>query len=250
MNADPTPSSEVQRLTAEYRERDEGGVASAMYSFANPGYTFHVHDLEWQLLRELRRHDVDLGNSSVLEVGSGFGNWLQRFKEFGAREAVGVEVLPWRVEAGRERYPAIEQIAGDAAELPFPDGRFQVVVQLTCLSSVLDEDVRRRIAAEMWRVLAPGGIVLSYDMRATPLAIRALGRVYTMLHGSGDSGTTTIPIAAKEIANLFGCPITSRRIVTLNFELASIAGRSHLAATLLARLPWLKTHEIVVIRKP
>jgi SAM-dependent methyltransferase len=245
------PPTEVERLTAEYRERDQGGVASAMYSFANPGYAFHVHDLEWQLLRELRRQQVDLPSSSVLEVGSGFGTWLHRFKEFGAREAVGIEVLPWRADAGRERYPTIEQITGDAAQMPFDDGRFQVVTQLTCLSSVLDEDVRRRIAGEMWRVCAPGGIVLSYDMRATPRAIRALGRLYSLLRGgAGDSGTTTIPIARDEIASLFNRPVTSARVVTLNFELASIAGRSHLAATLLARLPWLKTHEIVVIRKP
>jgi SAM-dependent methyltransferase len=247
-------SSEVERMTAEYRERDEGGLASSMYSFENPGYVFHVQDLEWQLLRELRSHQVDLASSSVLEIGSGFGNWLQRFKEYGAREVVGVDVLPWRVEAGRERYPTIEQVVGDAAELPFADERFQVVTQLTCLSSVLDEGVRQRIASEMWRVLAPGGIVLSYDMRPTPLAIRALGRLYGLLHGrsagAADSGTTTIPIAGKEIEELFGRPVSSRRVVTLNFELASLAGRFRFAATLLAQLQWLRTHEIVVIRKP
>ena len=245
-----TMSAEVERMTAEYRERDESGVASSMYSFANPGYVFHVQDLEWQLLRELRRHQIDLASSSVLEVGSGFGNWLQRFKEFGAREAVGIEVLPWRAESGRERYPTIEQITGDAAQMPFEDGRFQVVAQLTCLSSVLDENVRRRIASEMWRVCAPGGILLSHDLRTTPRAIRALGRVYSLMDGRSDSDTATAPVARNEIASLFGRPVASARLVTLNFKLASLAGRSHLAATLLARLPWLKTHEIVVIRKP
>lgn len=253
MSSEQAPT-EVERLTAEYEQRDKGGVASTTYSFANPGYVFHVQDLEWQLLRELRRHDVALGKMRVLEVGVGYGQWLQRFKEFGAAEAAGIDVLPWRIDAARERYPTLDLVAGDAAELPYDDGHFDVTMQLTCLSSVLDEDVRRRIAAEMWRVTAPGGIVLSYDMRATPFAIRALGKLYALLRGRGeaaaDSSTPTIPIAAAEIESLFGRPVTSRRVVTLNFELASLAGRSQLAAALLARVRWLRTHEIVVLRKP
>jgi ubiquinone/menaquinone biosynthesis C-methylase UbiE len=253
VSEDRAPSTEVERLTAEYEQRDRGAVAGSTYSFANPGYVFHVQDLEWELLRELRSQRVDLATMRVLEVGVGYGQWLQRFKEYGAFEAAGIDVLPWRIEAARERYPSLDLIAGDAADLPYDDGHFDVVLQITCLSSVLDEQVRRRIAAEMWRVTAPGGIVLSYDMRPTPFAIRALGRLYAMLRGRSaaatDSSTPTTPVAGRELEALFGRPVTSRRVVTLNFELASIAGRSRFAASLLRAVPWLRTHEMVVIRK-
>jgi SAM-dependent methyltransferase len=246
--------TEVERLTAEYEQRDKGGVASTTYSFVNPGYVFHIQDLEWELLRELRRHNIDLATMRVLEVGAGYGQWLQRFKEYGAAEAAGIDVLPWRIDAARKRYPTLDLVAGDAADLPYDDGHFDVTMQLTCLSSVLDEGVRRRIAAEMWRVTAPGGIVLSYDMRATPPAIRALGKFYALLEGRGeaaaDSSTPTIPIGTRELESLFGRTVTSHRVVTLNYELASLAGRSRLVASVLRALPWLRTHELVVIEKP
>jgi ubiquinone/menaquinone biosynthesis C-methylase UbiE len=252
--SDERVPSEVERLTSVYEQRDKGAAVSTPYSFSNPGYVFHVQDLEWQLLSELRRQHVELADARVLEVGVGYGHWLHRFKEYGASEAAGIDVLPWRIEAARERYPRLTLVAGDAADLPYADGHFDVVLQLTCLSSILDEKVRRGVAAEMWRVTAPGGIVMSYDMRPTPAAIRALGRLFALVSGrtaaASDSSTPTTPVAARELESLFGRPVTSRRVVTLNFELASLVGRSRPLASLLRAIPWLRTHELVVLRKP
>ena len=59
-------------------------------------------------------------------------------------------------------------MCANAAELPFPDGEFDLVTHFTCLSSVLDPGLRAAIAAEMWRVVRPGGVVLSFDMRPAP----------------------------------------------------------------------------------
>jgi SAM-dependent methyltransferase len=246
-------SDEAARVTAEYRRRDEGGAATSVYSFDNPGYVFYLADLEWELLRELRRHEVDLRATDVLEVGVGFGYWLNRLKEFGARRVAGIDILPWRIDTARERYPTLDLVAADAAAMPYEDSEFELVVQLTCLSSVLDIDVRQRIATEMWRVLAPGGLVLSYDIRPTPVAVRALGRLSALLHGRQaapeDGGTPTVPVDSRTLSTLFGRPVTTSRRVSLDFGLAAVAGRSRALASALGLMPWLRTHDLVVLRK-
>ena len=73
-----------------------------------------------------------------------------------------------RIAQARERDPRLELVAGDAARLPWEDGSFDLVTQFTCLSSVLDAELRRAIAAEMWRVLRAGGDarVLRHDRDA------------------------------------------------------------------------------------
>ena len=95
-----------------------------------------------------------------------------------------------RIAIARERYPRLELVAGDATSLPWPEQSFDLVTQFTCLSSVLDHDVRRAIAAEMWRVLAPGGAIVSYDARAPRGPIRAFRRLGALRAGArpDDSG--------------------------------------------------------------
>jgi ubiquinone/menaquinone biosynthesis C-methylase UbiE len=69
-----------------------------------------------------------------------------------------------RVEQARRLYPMLRFDVGSATELPYADGEFDLVTQFTCLSSILDDDVRLAVAGEMRRV-ASDGWVLSCDMR-------------------------------------------------------------------------------------
>ena len=238
---------EAERIRAAYAERDAAG--SSVYTFANPGYHFHMQDLEWQVQAALRRAGRPLAGADVLEVGSGFGHITQRMIDLGAASGRGVDLAEHRVAQAAERFPRARFAVADAADLPFEDASFDVVTQFVCLSSVLDAGVRRAIAREMWRVTRPGGVVLSYDLRPTPAAIRALGRVARRGAPPADGGTQTTPITAQELRSLFPRE-PAIRTVTLNFELTFVAGRSLLAARLLAAVPALRTHHLAVVRKP
>ena len=244
---------EIERIRDEYRLRDARSEPSEVYSFSNPAYVFHVQDMEWQLLSALRAVGVDLRRCRVLEVGAGFGQITHRLKELGAREVAGVDLMESRVEEARRRYPNLEMHAGDARETPFEDASFDLVTQFTCLSSILDPAVRADVGREMWRVLRPGGIAVSYDMRPTPGLVQAAGRVYRRLRGAAApaaDGTPTVALSPDEVAGLFpGGELLLSRAVTLNFELAGIATRSRLIALGLAALPFLRTHALVLVRK-
>ena len=50
-------------------------------------------------------------------------------------------------------------------ELPWPDASFDLVSQFTVFSSILDPAVKQQVAAEMRRVVRPGGKILWYDLR-------------------------------------------------------------------------------------
>lgn len=240
-------STESDRIRRAYEERDTGGTAS-VYSWENPGYAWHIQDLEWQLLAGLRRAGATLTGAQVLEVGCGFGAILQRMVDLGAAGGTGVDLSESRIEAARRRYPALDLRVADASALPFEDGTFDVVTQFVCLSSVLDPGMRQAICAEMLRVTRPGGLIVSYDLRPTPRPIQALGRVYARLRGLElDRGTPTEPVTVGALRAAFGD--LDARTVTLNYDLTGVAGRSRLLAYALASLPPLRTHTLAVARR-
>jgi SAM-dependent methyltransferase len=88
----------------------------------------------------------------VLEIGPGPGELSERMqRELGA-EVVAVDVSERMVELARAR--GVHARVGDAQELPFPDGAFDLVVAAWVLFHVPD---LHRGLAEIARVLRPGG---------------------------------------------------------------------------------------------
>jgi SAM-dependent methyltransferase len=258
----PGQAAELARIEAAYEQRDTAGDESP-YRFGNPGYAFFSELLEQALLDALRRAPVELERAAVLDVGCGSGYFAHRLLEFGATTVTGVDLMPGRIEQARTRYPAVHFQQANAAELPFPHASFDLVTHFTCLSSVLDPALRSAIAAEMWRVLAPGGAVVSYDIRPATRAVRGLRvlgrwrrgeRPWTRETDETDEGrepqTPTTGIAESELRRLFPRATISYTSAGLAFGLTGIAARSPLAARALSYLPALHEHAIAVIARP
>ena len=155
--------AELDRIRTEYRARD--AASDSPYRWDNPGYVSYVQGLERSLLRAFDDAGVSLADARVLDVGCGSGYFLNRLREYGAGEAHGIDLMEDRVAEGRKRYPALQLHIGSATELPFEDGEFDLVTQFTCLSSILDDDVRLAAAREMQRV-AGGWVPLVRHARA------------------------------------------------------------------------------------
>lgn len=190
------------------------------------------------LIGLLRRHvRGPLSSLDVLEVGCGHGDNLLELMRLGCDPArlVGNELLPARFAVARHRLPAALALhAGDATALPLPDASFDLVVQSTVFSSLLDDRFQQRLAARMWGWLRPGGAVLWYDftwdnprnpdVRGMPLArIRRL-----------------FPEGTIDVRRVSLAPPLARRVVRL-----------HPAAyRVFTSLPWLRTHLLCWIAKP
>jgi ubiquinone/menaquinone biosynthesis C-methylase UbiE len=90
----------------------------------------------------------------VLEVGCGGGNVLEGI---GGRR-FGLDLSPWILAKARRRLgPSVGLVRGDAAALPFAEGKFDRVFCSEVLEHVLKPEA---VVAEMRRVLAPGGRVV------------------------------------------------------------------------------------------
>jgi SAM-dependent methyltransferase len=115
----------------------------------------------------LRLADFDPAGKKVLEVGSGFGLVLVWLASRGAH-AHGVEIVSWMVEDVRTylvRLPAeirdrVTVRQGNAAELPYDDSSFDLVLSIEALSHYLDYNP---FLAEAHRVLKQGGKLLVVD---------------------------------------------------------------------------------------
>lgn len=245
-------AQELARIEAAYEHRTAGGVDS-VYRFSNPGYALYMQLLEWALLEALRGSPVDLERARVLDVGSGTGYFAHRLVDFGAQAVTGVDLMSGRVEEAQRRYPGLPFVCANAAELPFPDGQFEIVCQFTLLSSVLDIDLRTAIAAEMWRVTAPGGIVVSFDIRRAPAPLRGLRWLARRRSGAPASwvkaSTPTVAVPSAELERLFPGAALRYRSVGLAFELCATAALSEAIPRALAAIPPLREHGLGILVK-
>jgi SAM-dependent methyltransferase len=231
---------ELERIRSAYRARDAG--SATRYRWDNPGYLLYMQDVERAMLRAFRDAGLLLTGARVLDVGCGTGYFLHRLQEYGAGECHGVDLMEDRIAIGKKRYPTLKLDVGSATEMPYAAGAFDLVTQFTCLSSIVDPDVRLAAAGEMRRVAA-GGWVLSLDLRGLRL------RRPTRRRSSRPGPTATVPLDRHELERLFGQPTLLRR-AALEFELNQRAGRHPLLATALATLPALRSHFLGLWRVP
>jgi SAM-dependent methyltransferase len=111
------------------------------------------HDSYWRFHRDLFLELVPPPSGRTLDVGCGEGRLARDLAALG-HDVAGVDVSPTMIAAARAEAPGMELHVADAAELPFGDGSFGLVVAFMSLQDVDDLGGAIREAA---RVLAPGG---------------------------------------------------------------------------------------------
>jgi ubiquinone/menaquinone biosynthesis C-methylase UbiE len=228
-------SEEQQRIVAEYRRR-EREVDQDLYALWNPSASLNRAGRTRRAARLLRQCGVfPTRGDACLEIGFGQLGWLAELLSWGLAESDlhGIELDAKRAAMAREAFPTADLRVGDASQLPWPADSFRLVITSTTFSSILDPAVRRLVAAEIVRVLVPGGALLWYDLRMDNPRnpnVRGIGR--------------------REIAALFPALAGPVRSSTLAPPLARrVAPVSWLAASVLEALPFLRTHLIAVLIK-
>ena len=196
----------------------------------------HETERECQVHRFLVRQGLTpLAGKRILEVGCGTGKWLRDFLAWGAEpgQLFGVELLEGSAARARRLCPQGVTIeCGTAAELQFPAHAFDIVLQAGLFSSLLDQDTKVAVAAEMLRVVRPTGVILWYDALLT-----SPGNPY--VH----------PISRGEICGLFpGCSIELERIGLPGALARFLAPRSQRLCALLSQFSPLCTHYLGALR--
>ena len=141
----------------EYFTRHDRGTPEYFAEIERRRYASHYHLPE--LFERLRPVAPGL---RLLEVGCGIGVDTLRLARLGFAEVVGIDLTAVAVRlagrrARREGLGTVRFGVGDAEELAFADGSFDVVYSF----GVLHHTPRiERAVAEVRRVLAPGGLAL------------------------------------------------------------------------------------------
>lgn len=229
-------ATERERLLAEYRRR-EREIPTDRYAAWQPAEILMREERKRLAATLLHRANAfPDAETPCLEVGYGRLGWLADLLSWGVGEKAlhGVELDAKRAAEAQHLLPTADLRTGDASELPFADETFGLVVASTVFTSVLDDAMRRSIAAEIERTLRPGGALLWYDFRFNSPGnpnVRGIGR--------------------RELRALFPDLGGEIRSLTLAPPLARlVAPRSYPAAVVLAALPPLRSHLTAVLLKP
>ena len=110
------------------------------------------HDSYWQYRDDFFAM-VPKPGKATLDAGCGEGR-VSRDLAARGHTVIGIDAAPTMVAAAREADPTGTYLCGDAADLPFPDNSFDLVVAYNTLMDVPDLPGAVR---EARRVLAPGG---------------------------------------------------------------------------------------------
>lgn len=196
-----------------------------------------IDDRRRRAAEMLRRLGVFPEESTrCLEIGVGRGGWLPTLLDWGVAEEclAGIDIDAERLAGTARRMPAARFAVADGGLLPFADEDFSLVVMSTVMTSVLDPEVRRRIASEVRRALRPGGALLWYDFAVDNPRnpnVRAVGR--------------------HELRSLFVGFEGEAHRVTLAPPLARfLAPFGFWGLETAASFPWLRTHILAVWLRP
>jgi SAM-dependent methyltransferase len=225
---------EIDRIADVYRGYARENAHATRWAVDNPGNRAIVAERRRAIAALLPR--PRLATARVLEIGCGDGEVLAELVALGARpdRILGVDLLADEIARARARHPEIRFAVANGEALDGPDGAFDLVVLFTVFTSILDDDMSARVAAEVDRVLAPGGAVLWYDFRVDNPRnrhVRGVGRL--------------------RIRRLFPGYAPHLRSVTVLPPLARRLGpTTPWLYPLLARVPALRTHWLGLVRKP
>lgn len=226
---------EIEEIRSRYARRQR--LPGSVYSLLSPAVYMGEQEKERCLIRWIRLAGLmPVAKRRVLEIGCGTGaNLLQLLRlGFAPENIVGNELLEERAAQARHILPAgIRIVTGDACRMDFGAERFDVVLQSTVFTSILDDAFQQTLADRMWSFVTPGGGILWYDY---------------IYNNPSNPDVRGVPV--RRIRELFPEGAITTWRVTLAPPISRRVTRIHPCLyTLFNCLPFLRTHVLGWIRK-
>ena len=225
-------SADLERIRTTYAgyARDQ---RERLWNRRSAGYARLADEVDRALFGNLDAAVEGRARPTVIDLGCGDGELASVGGPLAGRW-IGVDLRNDAVIAARAAYPAAEFIEASADAVPLEDASVDVVVARVLFSSLPSRQLERAVAAEIGRLLRPGGWLVWLDIRYSNPTNRAV-------HG----------LPEGVISDLFG---GWERVLTTIGLLPPIARRlgplTAIAYPLLAALPPLRSHVVGRLRRP
>jgi SAM-dependent methyltransferase len=183
----------------------------------------------------------DLSERKIIEIGAGTGSNLLFFQYLGFQwgniyanellenryNTLKTRILPSPIACSQKLMDEV-CIQGDALQLPYKE-KFDVVLQSTVFTSIMDMDFRKALAEKMWDMLKPNGIILSYDFTynnpnnkdVRKLTRKEIKALFPNNHGIQFKKVTLAPPIARRVGKFYNL---------INFLFSAM--RTHLIAVI------------------
>jgi ubiquinone/menaquinone biosynthesis C-methylase UbiE len=228
------PLDDIARLRNEYQARKHRFAGQNRYSWFNPATLFTIQQRQKAVLGALKKQGLNkVSNLSILELGCGGGEVLREFLLFGVPPCnlYGVDLLTDRLVRAYHSLPRSGFANADGQFLPFLSRSFDIVMQFTAFSSILEDQIRRNLAEEMRRVVKSDGLILWYDFWLNPTNSQTRGiRPTEIKH--------LFPDCQCEFYRITLAPPIARRLASISWGLCLF----------LEGMKIFNTHYLVVIR--
>lgn len=201
------------------------GSATRQGLYLNLGYWRNVSDIDGAsaALAMLVGERAGIGpGDTVLDVGFGFADqdmlWARRLQP---ASITGLNITASQVSVARERVEAaglagyIDLRQGSATEMPLPSESVDKVVAVEC---AFHFHTRERFFREAWRVLRPGGMLVSADIIPMPRVSGFAARTKQQLSWGLVAGKFAIPPE-----NAYTRPTYHAKLAVAGFEAIDIA---------------------------
>ena len=120
---------------------------------------WNLVEIEWDVLSLLKKYVNK--NSSILEIGSGYGKNMIALLEAGYKNITGIEFSSNAYNLSKKfSYCSEHNINASIAKMPLASCSMDVVIDIGCLHCA-DEQSRNKGLDEIYRVLKNGGIIIS-----------------------------------------------------------------------------------------
>lgn len=230
-----TELTDLDRLRDEYADRKIRLAGKDIYSLFYSPYLYAIQQRQRDLIKALKQlGSHSLQGKRILEVGCGGGGVLFEYLTLGVdpKDLFGIDLLQDRLVQAHHKLPLSGVSCADGQHLPFPDQSFDLVLQYTAFSSVLDDSVKQQMAADMVRVLRNGGAIIWYDFWLNPTNPQTRG------------------IRLGEIKELFrGCSVICQKITLAPPIARRVVPVSWQLGLFLEQLKVFNTHNLAIIHR-
>ncbi len=149
-------------LADRFHSADPAGFAPILHPGTPRWFNLCIDGLQFRAMRRALALAEVNPRVRVLDVGCGTGRWLRRYSSLGL-DATGVDATPQMLRVARTRGTNSPLAAGEANHLPFREGEFDVVSDVTVIQHI-PAALQAQALLEMARVLKPGGRLILFEL--------------------------------------------------------------------------------------